>query len=363
MLENQEAEIGGKSSYKKWAEREGIPVIDDFYVPDIRRVALEPWPRLGGLGAFLNLVGTGDVNDAYLCEIPAGTSLKPQRHLFEEIIYVVHGRGATSVWRDGERKQSFEWQAGSLFSPPLNTWHRHFNGSGSEATRFLVVTTAPIVMNLFHNVDFVFDNPFEFRDRYAGQEEYFSGKGRHYPGRIWDTNFVSDVKSIPLQDWKERGAGARTILLELSENILAALVSEFPVGTYKKAHRHGPGNHVIILGGTGYSLMWAEGAPVQKYDWSEGTVIVPPENWFHQHFNTGAKPARYLALRWAGSKKYLGMRKAYGVDKSTKSGGDQIDYEDEDPTIHAQFEKALADAGALCEMGSFHPVCSRKGLA
>jgi hypothetical protein len=55
------------------------------------------------------------------------------------------------------------------------------------------------------------------------------------------------------------------------------------------------------------------------------------------------------------------MRKAYGVDKSTKSGGDQIDYEDEDPAVHADFEKALSDAGAGCEMGSFHPGCSRKG--
>ena len=87
---------------------------------------------------------------------------------------------------------------------------------------------------------------FEFRDRYTEVDDYFSGSGQAYPGRIWDTNFVEDVRSIALYEWKERGAGARTVLIELCENILAALVSEFPVGTYKKAHRHGPGNHVIV---------------------------------------------------------------------------------------------------------------------
>jgi hypothetical protein len=104
--------------------------------------------------------------------------------------------------------------------------------------------------------------------------------------------------------------------------------------------------------------MWQESAPVQKYDWHEGTIIVPPENWFHQHFNSGPQPARYLALRWAGSKKFLGMRKFYGVDESTKRGGDQIEYEDEDPTIHAEFEKLLALTSTGCKMKGYHPFCS-----
>ena len=54
---------------------------------------------------------------------------------------------------------------------------------------------------------------------------------------------------------------------------------------------------MIILGGEGYSLIWPDGAPIKKYEWHEGSMVVPPENWWHQHFNAGAKPARYLALR------------------------------------------------------------------
>ena len=362
MLNSKEADVSTKTSYQKWLEAEGLPAIEDYCVRDIRNVPLYPWPRMGGLGVYLNLIGTGEANNAYICEIPPGKSLNPQRHLFEELVFVIAGRGATSVWLEGMKKQTFEWQAGSLFSPPLNARYQHFNGSGSEAARFLAVTSAPMMFNLFHNDDFIFNNPFEFRDRFTGEEEYFSGKGKSYTGRIWDTNFVPDVRTIPLQEWKERGAGGKNVMLELSENTLCGHISQFGVGTYKKGHRHGPGAHVIILGGKGYSLMWPQGSEIQKFDWEEGSLIVPPENWFHQHFNAGNTPARYLALRW-GSKKFRGFAKAYGVDEDVKKGGSQIEYGDEEPRIHREFEEIIAKSGAVCQMGTHHPGCTQKSAA
>ena len=350
MISGKEAEIRGKTTYQRWLESEGIPVIRDFYIEDVRKVILKPWERKGGLGVYLNLIGTEERNDAYICEIPPGKSLKPQRHLFEEMIYVLQGRGATSVWLEESRKQTFEWQQGGIFSPPLNTWHQHFNGSGNEPLRYLAVTNAPFVMNLFHNLDFVFNNPFKFTDRFTGEEDYFSGEGKSYPERILDTNFLSDVRTIPLEEWKERGAGGQ-MRLELSENTMAAHLSEFPVGTYKKAHRHGPGAHVIILSGKGYSFIWPEGHPNQRYDWHEGSIIVPPGNWFHQHFNTGKLPARYLALRW-GSQKFRMSNTVYNRENNEMDWGNQIEYEDEDPTIRSTFERELANEGISSSMPS-----------
>jgi len=48
------------------------------------------------------------------------------------------------------------------------------------------------------------------------------------------------------------------------------------------------------------------------------------------------------------------------VDESVKSGGDQIEYEDEDPKVHQEFEGALAQAGVTCRMGKFHPLCKQQ---
>ena len=87
---------------------------------------------------------------------------------------------------------------------------------------------------------------------------------------------------------------------------------------------------------------------------------MPPENWFNQHFNSGNAPVRYLALRLGRQQKISRQRKAYGVDESVKSGGDQIDYEDELPQIHEEFEAALAKAGARCMMGAHHPLCAQR---
>ena len=90
--------------------------------------------------------------------------------------------------------------------------------------------------------------------------------------------------------------------------------------------------------------------------------MVPPEFWFHQHFNAGNTPARYLALRAAG-KKFKGLEKLLRRRWDVKKGGSQIEYEDEDPKIHREFEAGLAKAGARCAMGSLHPRCTQKAVA
>ena len=338
--------------YEKWQRAEGIPVIKDFFIQDLRKISLAWWARIGGNGAFINMEGAGQATGAYVCEIPAGKNLEPQKHLYEELLYILQGRGATTVWNDKGAKQTFEWHQGSLISVPLNTWHQHFSGQGDQAVRFFSVNNMPIIFNIFHNPDFIFNTPYDFIDRFNGDSDYFSGKGKSYPGRIWETNFIPDARNFNLQEWKERGGGGTNVMLEIADGVMAAHISEFPVGTYKKAHRHGPGFNVIIIKGKGYSLLWKAGEPIKRSDWQEGSVFVPPEMWFHQHFNTGATPARYLPLRFGSIKYSLG--KGFGdvstVDKDVKAGGDQFEYYDQDPSIRKMFEEDLAKSGAQSRM-------------
>jgi mannose-6-phosphate isomerase-like protein (cupin superfamily) len=354
------------NAYEQFQQQEGIPIVRGFSVDDLRTVDVKPWARRGVLGTYINLDGTGGTNDAYVLEIPPGQATEPAHQLFEEMIYVLDGAGSTQIWYDENKKVSFEWQKGSLFATPLNAWHRHFNGRGDRPARFLTVTNAPVVMNLFHNVDFVFNTPYRFYDRFAGQENYFTDEGKLYKGfsgrvHVLETNFVPNTHDIGLYSWKERGAGGRNIMFELAHNTMAAHISEFPVGTYKKGHRHGPGAHVIILSGEGYSLLWPEGSDFKKVDWHTGSVVVPPNDWFHQHFNPGREPARYLALRWGSQRYDLGgaiRMDTGGADVSVKQGGAQIEYEDEDHRVHQIFEEEMAKAGAECRMKSMIDWCT-----
>jgi gentisate 1,2-dioxygenase len=286
------------------------------------------------------LEGAEEINDAYVLELPPAATTKPERHMFEELVYVISGRGASMIWNQDGPKRTFEWHWGSLFAVPLNAWHQLFNGQGDEPVRLFVVSTAPIVMNLYRDIDFVFNNNYSFLSRFDGREDFFSGQGTALDGRVWQTNFLEDVRTFPLIQWKERGAGGFNRMFQLAGSASWAHISEFPVGTYKKAHRHGPGAHVIIIGGEGYSLLWQEGKEKIQVPWKEGSLIVPPNMWFHQHFNTGPTPARYLALHKARLST-LDSR----VDVSLKEGGNQIEYEDEDPYVGDLFQNELTKRG------------------
>src|SRR5579883_1266805 len=343
-------------AYVEWQKREGVPVIHDYVFPDLNAIELGPWARKGGKGAIINIPNPYLPNDAHIVEIPAGGKTAPERHLYEEMILILAGRGSTSVWLDENRKQTFEWGEGSLFSAPLNAWYQIFNGSGSEPIRYLSVTNLPPMLRLFQNEEFIFNNPFAFTDRFRGEQDFFKGEGKLYKGRKWRANFVPDAANLKLYGWAERGAGGVNAMLELPQRHLAAHISQFPVGTYKKAHRHGPGAHLVIMGGEGFSVLWRAGEEKRRCNWKKGgMVIVPWDDCFHQHFNTGAEPARYLALRGGGAPR---QPNAGRPDVSIKDGGWQIEYEDEDPEVHKMFEAALASHGATCLMKAFSPYCT-----
>ena len=140
---------------------------------------------------------------------------------------------------------------------------------------------------------------------------------------------------------KERGAGGGHIRFNMAKGSMNSHISQFPIGTYKKAHAHGPGAHVIMLSGEGYSLMWPEGEEPQRYDWQVGTMIVPPNMWFHQHFNTGTTPSRYLAFKHEG----VAIRNAQGVPKawiSAASAAIRSTTSTRQPEIRRIFAAALA---------------------
>ncbi len=330
-----------ETPYTRWVhETEGLDIVSAHYVRNLNTVDLKPWPRRGGRGVYINHEASRTSNDCYVCEIPAGKELRPQRQLFEEMIYVLSGRGSTTVWNDAGQRITFEWKAGSLFAIPLNAWHQHFNGSGKEPARYVAVTNAPPVINLYEDLDFVFGTRHDFKSRFNGDPDYFANKGEQ-KGLLLETNFVADAVNLPLISAKERGAGGAHIRFNMAKGSMNSHISQFPVGTYKKAHCHGPGAHVIILSGEGYSLMWPEGEEPRRYEWEVGSMIVPPNLWLHQHFNTGTTPARYLAFKH----EVVSIRNAQGVPKawiSRRIGGDQIDYADELPLVRELFAEALA---------------------
>ena len=68
------------------------------------------------------------------------------------------------------------------------------------------MTNAPVIINAFGDLDFVFNTRYDFKDRFNGEPDYFANKGEQ-SGLLLDTNFVADAVNLPLIAAKERGAG------------------------------------------------------------------------------------------------------------------------------------------------------------
>jgi quercetin dioxygenase-like cupin family protein len=355
--------------YEQWRKREGVPLVGGVYIEDMKAVEVGPWPRKGdGVKGALCYLDGDDEADEHIVELPPGASTAPLRHMYTEAIYVVSGNGSTSVWRDEGAKQTFEWGPGSYFVLPTNAWHQFFNARLSQPARWFSVTDLPQLLRQWASEDFVFNNPYNFGDRYTGEPDYFSAEAKLYRGRVWETNFIPDIKKLPLYEWKSRGGGGTNAFMVMGAGMMESHVSRFESGHYKKAHRHGPGAHLYITQGEGYVLTQRGNEPRIRCNWKEGSLYLSGAGeglWLHQHFNVGATPATYLVMNQGISRKYAANR--WQARESTvlrsgevsgKEGGRQVEYEDEDREIHRIFEEELRRRGITCKMKNMVPWCT-----
>jgi uncharacterized RmlC-like cupin family protein len=353
-----------RDPYMDWAMGEGIPIHLDFG-HDLLSLETAPWERYGARGCFAHTHGRGDFMACYVIEVPKGSKTRPLKHFYEAHFFVLSGNGSTVCWMPDGQVRTFEWGPKALFAIPLNCKYQFFNASGTEPVRISCTNNAPITFNLYHSHDFVFENPLELPER-TGQKRHFDGEGDHslmerkmgVKGHlnVWETNFVHDLTSFKLFELEARGKGSMNMFFQLAEGTMHAHTSEIPTGRYKKAHRHAAGTHVHSVTGSGYSLLWYEGdSEFKEIPWRHGIMYVPPFWMFHQHFNTGPAPARYLACS-LGSAKYpfISLRRRSnegGGSTSVQQGGRQIEYEDQDPRIHRKWMEEMVRTGVKSNMG------------
>ncbi len=296
--------------YDLWFDRqkENMPTFEGIIIQDARTEPLGPWEDMGVDGLYIKMADY-QITDGWILELPPKGETKPQKHMFEAGIYFFGGPGHIMIQQDGERPQRVDFQHRTLFSVPLNASYQIFNDS-EKPVRLLAVTSFPFVMNSMNSEEFVFDNPFAFRDRYDGDEGFLLRK-EHPRDNLTITNVVKDALEFELDEYDHRGKGTTNMHWTMAGNSHIDLhVSEMPGGLYKKAHRHSSDAFILLLSGEGYSLTWPEGRYEDRVrvDWTEGTVFVPPVYWYHQHLNPGTESARYLAINAPYLVRTLGLR-------------------------------------------------------
>jgi uncharacterized RmlC-like cupin family protein len=352
--------------YEDWVAREGLELIRGHRVENVFTVPLRHWARTDGYAVQIELDGSSEQAAAYVQEIAPTRKTNPMRHVYEELVYVLSGRGSTSVWYDEGKKRSFEWGAGALFAIPLNASYQHFNLSGSEPARYVALTTAPTMMNFLRDDGFIFDNPYQFKDRFDQEQDYYNTEVRSrtysrvkggreqsaYFANLWpDVNRIFDrprERKIDFNPEIDRSidTGGGGYQFEAANGVLGAHIWEAPGGTFSSVHRHGPAAHVIWLQGEGYSILWPDGGEANKVkeDWQPGTLIVPPNWWWHAHCITSQQSGRHLALK-VSSRKNMVSRTHELTTVSTREhpGGQSTSYADLAPETLAELKQIFLD--------------------
>lgn len=340
-------------THDQWMESIGIPIYRGYFIEDLRTLQLGWWEERQCQAAFIQLRGQEGITEARVTEIGPGQTLPPLKFALDEIVYVVEGLGLTTIWAgEGKPQKIFEWQKSSLFMIPHNYWCQLSNMQEEKPVRLMHYNYLPLCLSGIRNPEFLFNSPYEGHDFiFEDEADFYSSatvsKDENSPaGFNWTGNFFAD-----LQVWDKfgavnlgrRGAGGSIVEMQFPDSEMNCHMSLFPAGTYKKAHRHGPGRVIVIPAGEGYSIMWEEGKEKIICPWHEASVIVPPNRWFHQHFNVGDMPARYLALH--PPFQFHGY-----AEKVADRAKDQIEYPDEDPWIRQKFEEEQCKRGATSLM-------------
>jgi mannose-6-phosphate isomerase-like protein (cupin superfamily) len=348
--------------YQAWMERQGIPCYRGYSVEDISRVPVEPWDLVGGHGALMQLEGMEGFTSCFLVEVAPGQQLAPQRHVFQQFVYVLRGHGRVVVRNPGQPDATAAFRAGDLFATPLNGQYVISN-EGQEPLRYLSVNDAQAILDLYHHADdFVFDNPATFPQRMQPWPDYFEAQAVNTldGGTVHVSNLIREVPLRGVDKHGGKGEGVDLTTFELAHQTWAGHIASWPVGSYHQAHHHMGGAVLLIVQSVGYTLMWPQSAGIRPFqaghadqvvrvEWRPGTLFSPPTGWFHQHFNTGDVPARQLAFRGSeiypsgirrSANKMIGDRSAGYV--SLRQGGNLIEPADEDPYIAEDYRARLA---------------------
>ena len=337
---------GAFGIWDRWVASTGVPVHEGYFVPDMRTIALGWWEERQCNAAFLKLAGFEGLCEARVTEIPAGQTMPPLKIAVDEAVYVIGGRGQTTIWNEAtERRVSFEWQENSLFLLPRHHYHQLSNMQGERPARLFHYSYLPLIMVGIPDPQFFFNGPCVPPADAADLAGLYSEAKRASPyggesrGNTWMGNFFPDMGAWDkLEAGGNRGAGARHVGICFPDSPITGHMAYFGSRTYKKAHRHEPGDAIVIPAGEGFSVLWPEGGDKIFVPWQERSVFVPPNQWWHQHFNVGPTPARYLAFH------VIPTLLQYS-NQAESVARNQIEYPNEDPAIREHFGAELAKRG------------------
>ena len=231
-------------------------------------------------------------------------------------------------------------------------------------------------LNQFDNPEFIFNCPYNFRDRFdPNREDYYKPSDEILADPIrglamTQTNIVPDIVDCELPLDNRRSPGYRRIEPHMTDNNFYLWIGQHEPGRYSKGHAHGSAAILICIKGKGYTYTWP--AKYGETPWKDGNedkvlrqdyepvgmVSAAPMSgdWYHQHFGMSDGPFRLTA--WFGPHHPGRTIKRPGENATdygaidVRDGGTAIGYDIEDPYLRKEFEEGLNSYGIKTRMES-----------
>jgi hypothetical protein len=299
--------------YQDWLEREAVPVVSGRAI-NLFEIKLAPWARFGMDGAACHVEGRCDYLTALVFELKPGQSSAPVRTVHEVCTYVLSGSGRSVFTLSDGRTINVEWASGAAFSAPVNASCVHTADAGAPA-RLVSFSDLRYLMGLYRNEAFLFDNSAPMTKRQ--NEAVAAGLSAHPTKMELTRNRAS---------------------LALAAGSIGCDITELAPHSADEAARQMQGAHLLCLSGSGFSLSFdSETSPLTRVDWSPGVLIGLPSMSFHQHFNVGDTPARFMKVELGSLRSpiFRSRRSAYGDETVYASGSATIPRESERADVAA----------------------------
>lgn len=270
-----------------------------------------PPPRAA---AFDSLAGNTTLG-IHLSEVPPGGEKQGHRHLDEATFYIVSGRGWSELRQSEDGPdQRIDWEAGDVVTIPSNAWHKHYNADPDRPALQLAFKNTRLLRKLFHSREFVYQNDFRFHDRYDDEPDYWTRREAGNYGKV-KANLIKNVvaESVTPDPSAGEGVGITRFSMGGHRTIDHALV-EIAVGGHVREHRHLAEEAMLILAGSGRTLLRADDGRSATVEWTAGDLVAPPFRVWRRHEQSGAEAVRYLRIQNNFIERALGVKGNVSLD-------------------------------------------------
>lgn len=240
------------------------------------------------------------------------------RHTVEAVIHWLRGKGYSVI--DGER---YDWEAGDFICVPMFAWHRHVNLTDEPALH-IASTTGPLSMGIGTAV--YEDERYPEYWVYAQEgekalktlipagaessdapsaESFIAAKSKSAAGKLYaeEIAFAAEeevrrragkvfVRGKDIR-FEQTAMGSVAYVVDprigFHAKALGTLMAEVPPGRRSGAHRHFYDEIDYVLAGRGKTIV-----ADKTYEIKKGDALAIPTFAWHQYFNTGDEPLRFL---------------------------------------------------------------------